>query len=114
MPSIRRISPVWIGQHTHRLESIEHVWDMLGRRIAAVNSLPPVYRNFEGNCLSAEQDETRIGSSRALFCDHAQSGCEFFPKLLPREQKNNILQFVHDLLDAIKAESGFLRLLDCS
>ncbi|GBM76081.1 hypothetical protein AVEN_55402-1 [Araneus ventricosus] len=28
------------------LNPIEHVWDMLGRRIAAVNPLSPVYRNF--------------------------------------------------------------------
>ncbi|GFU58596.1 transposable element Tcb2 transposase [Trichonephila clavipes] len=28
---------------------IEHVWDMLDRRIAA--RLPPVYRNFGGHCL---------------------------------------------------------------
>ncbi|GBM28685.1 Transposable element Tcb1 transposase [Araneus ventricosus] len=33
------------------LNPIEHVWDILGRRIAAVNPLPPVYRNFGGNCL---------------------------------------------------------------
>ncbi|GFS75655.1 transposable element Tcb1 transposase [Trichonephila clavipes] len=33
------------------LNPIEHVWDMLGRRIAAVNPLPPVYRNFGGHCL---------------------------------------------------------------
>ncbi|GFV81714.1 transposable element Tcb1 transposase [Trichonephila clavipes] len=33
------------------LNSIEHVWDMLGRRIAARQPLPPVYRNFGGHCL---------------------------------------------------------------
>ncbi|GBN65519.1 hypothetical protein AVEN_84754-1 [Araneus ventricosus] len=33
------------------LNPIEHVWDMLGRRIAAVNPLPPVYRNFGRHCL---------------------------------------------------------------
>ncbi|GFU75442.1 transposable element Tcb1 transposase [Trichonephila clavipes] len=32
------------------LNPIEHVWDMLGRRIAA-RQLPPVYRNFGGHCL---------------------------------------------------------------
>ncbi|GBO35960.1 hypothetical protein AVEN_126850-1 [Araneus ventricosus] len=32
------------------LNPIEHVWDMLGRRIAARQPLPPVYRNF-GHCL---------------------------------------------------------------
>ncbi|GFU99739.1 transposable element Tcb1 transposase [Trichonephila clavipes] len=33
------------------LNPIEHVWDMLGRRITAVNPLPPVYQNFGGHCL---------------------------------------------------------------
>ncbi|GFV07557.1 transposable element Tcb1 transposase [Trichonephila clavipes] len=33
------------------LNLIEHVWDMLGRRIAAHQPLPPVYRNFGGHCL---------------------------------------------------------------
>ncbi|GFW54366.1 transposable element Tcb1 transposase [Trichonephila clavipes] len=33
------------------LNPIGHVWDMLGRRIQPVNSLPPVYRNFGGHCL---------------------------------------------------------------
>ncbi|GFX13019.1 DDE_3 domain-containing protein [Trichonephila clavipes] len=33
------------------LNPIEHVWDMLGRRIAACQPLPPVYRNFGGHCL---------------------------------------------------------------
>ncbi|GFX05093.1 DDE_3 domain-containing protein [Trichonephila clavipes] len=32
----QRISPVWSGQHTHRdVNPIEHVWGMLGRRIAS-------------------------------------------------------------------------------
>ncbi|GFV54738.1 transposable element Tcb1 transposase [Trichonephila clavipes] len=31
------------------LNPIEHVWDMLGRRIAARQ--PPAYRNFGGHCL---------------------------------------------------------------
>ncbi|GFT99724.1 transposable element Tcb1 transposase [Trichonephila clavipes] len=30
------------------LNPMEHVWDMLGRRIAARQPLPPVYRNFGG------------------------------------------------------------------
>ncbi|GFV46108.1 transposable element Tcb1 transposase [Trichonephila clavipes] len=30
------------------LNPIEHVWDMLGRRLQPVNSLPSVYRNFRG------------------------------------------------------------------
>ncbi|GFT00618.1 putative transposable element [Trichonephila clavipes] len=33
------------------LNLIEYVWDMLGRRILAVNPLPPLYRNFGGHCL---------------------------------------------------------------
>ncbi|GFW88264.1 transposable element Tcb1 transposase [Trichonephila clavipes] len=33
------------------LNPIEHVWDMLGRRIQPINPLPPVYRNFGGHCL---------------------------------------------------------------
>ncbi|GFW14362.1 transposable element Tcb1 transposase [Trichonephila clavipes] len=33
------------------LNPIEHVWGMLGRRIAARQPLPPVYRNFGGHCL---------------------------------------------------------------
>ncbi|GFV63864.1 transposable element Tcb1 transposase [Trichonephila clavipes] len=33
------------------LNPIEHVWDMLGQRIADINPLPPVYRNFGGHCL---------------------------------------------------------------
>ncbi|GFU47012.1 DDE_3 domain-containing protein [Trichonephila clavipes] len=33
------------------LNPIEHVWVMLGRRMAGVNPLPPVYRNFGGHCL---------------------------------------------------------------
>ncbi|GFT11417.1 transposable element Tcb1 transposase [Trichonephila clavipes] len=32
------------------LNPIEHVWDMLGRRIAARQPLPPVYRNFGEHC----------------------------------------------------------------
>ncbi|GFX87954.1 transposable element Tcb1 transposase [Trichonephila clavipes] len=28
------------------LNPLEHGWDMLGRQIAAVNPLPPIYRNF--------------------------------------------------------------------
>ncbi|GFY28041.1 transposable element Tcb1 transposase [Trichonephila clavipes] len=33
------------------LNSIEHVWEMLDRRIAARQPPPPVYRNFGGHCL---------------------------------------------------------------
>ncbi|GFS66798.1 transposable element Tcb1 transposase [Trichonephila clavipes] len=33
------------------LKPIEHVRDMLGRRITAHHPLPPVYRNFGGHCL---------------------------------------------------------------
>ncbi|GFU76597.1 transposable element Tcb1 transposase [Trichonephila clavipes] len=33
------------------LNPIEHVWDMLGRRIAARQPPPPVYRDFGGHCL---------------------------------------------------------------
>ncbi|GFX28965.1 transposable element Tcb1 transposase [Trichonephila clavipes] len=33
------------------LNPIEHVWDMLGRRIAARQPPLPVYRNFGGHCL---------------------------------------------------------------
>ncbi|GFX71503.1 transposable element Tcb1 transposase [Trichonephila clavipes] len=33
------------------LNPIEHVWDMLGRRIAARQPPTPVYRNFEGHNL---------------------------------------------------------------
>ncbi|GFX58346.1 transposable element Tcb1 transposase [Trichonephila clavipes] len=33
------------------LNPIEHVWDMLDRRIAARHPLPSVYRNFGGQCL---------------------------------------------------------------
>ncbi|GFY02230.1 DDE_3 domain-containing protein [Trichonephila clavipes] len=33
---------------------IEHVWNMLGRRIAARQTLPPVYRNFGGHYLIDE------------------------------------------------------------
>ncbi|GFT46581.1 dimer_Tnp_hAT domain-containing protein [Trichonephila clavipes] len=33
------------------LNPIEHVVDMLGRRIAAFNPLPPIYRNFGVHCL---------------------------------------------------------------
>ncbi|GFV30070.1 transposable element Tcb1 transposase [Trichonephila clavipes] len=33
------------------LNPIEHVWDMLGRRIAARQPLPLVYLNFGGHCL---------------------------------------------------------------
>ncbi|GFV31764.1 transposable element Tcb1 transposase [Trichonephila clavipes] len=32
------------------LNPIEHVWDMLGRRISARQPLLPVYRNFGGHC----------------------------------------------------------------
>ncbi|GFW79243.1 DDE_3 domain-containing protein [Trichonephila clavipes] len=33
------------------LNPTEHVWDILGRRIAARRRPPPVYRNFVGHCL---------------------------------------------------------------
>ncbi|GFV51192.1 transposable element Tcb2 transposase [Trichonephila clavipes] len=33
------------------LNPIEHVWDMLVRRIATRQPLPPFYRNFGGHCL---------------------------------------------------------------
>ncbi|GFU16906.1 DDE_3 domain-containing protein [Trichonephila clavipes] len=33
------------------LNPIEHVWDMIGRRIEAFQMLPPFYRNFGGHCL---------------------------------------------------------------
>ncbi|GFW81023.1 DDE_3 domain-containing protein [Trichonephila clavipes] len=33
------------------LNPIEHVWDILGRRIAARQPLPPLYWNFGGHCL---------------------------------------------------------------
>ncbi|GBN50435.1 Transposable element Tcb1 transposase [Araneus ventricosus] len=33
------------------LNPIEHMWDMLGRRMQPFNPLPPVYRNFGGHCL---------------------------------------------------------------
>ncbi|GFW82917.1 DDE_3 domain-containing protein [Trichonephila clavipes] len=37
--------------HSPDSNPIEPVWDMLGRRIAARQPLPPVYRNFGGHCL---------------------------------------------------------------
>ncbi|GFX69221.1 transposable element Tcb1 transposase [Trichonephila clavipes] len=37
--------------YSPHLNLIEHVWDMLGRRIAVCQPLPPVYRNFGGHCL---------------------------------------------------------------
>ncbi|GBO04715.1 hypothetical protein AVEN_58484-1 [Araneus ventricosus] len=37
--------------YSQDLNPIEHVWDMLGRELQPVNPLPPVYRNFGGNCL---------------------------------------------------------------
>ncbi|GFY06228.1 transposable element Tcb1 transposase [Trichonephila clavipes] len=36
------------------LNSIEHVWDMLGQRLQPVNPLSPVYRNFGGHCVLDE------------------------------------------------------------
>ncbi|GFV40943.1 transposable element Tcb1 transposase [Trichonephila clavipes] len=33
------------------LNPIEHVWDMLGQRIAARQPPPTVYRNLRGHCL---------------------------------------------------------------
>ncbi|GFU92152.1 hypothetical protein TNCV_511491 [Trichonephila clavipes] len=36
-----RILNVWIGRHDLRISIIEHVWDFLGRRLAA-RTLPPV------------------------------------------------------------------------
>ncbi|GFV80713.1 transposable element Tcb1 transposase [Trichonephila clavipes] len=33
------------------LNSIEHVWVCLADELQPVNSLPPVYRNFIGQCL---------------------------------------------------------------
>ncbi|GFU76594.1 transposable element Tcb1 transposase [Trichonephila clavipes] len=38
-------------EYSPDLNPIEHVWDMLGRRIAARQPYPPVYRNFGGHCL---------------------------------------------------------------
>ncbi|GFV16098.1 transposable element Tcb1 transposase [Trichonephila clavipes] len=37
--------------YSQDLNPLEHVWDMLGQRIAARELPPPVYRNFGGNCL---------------------------------------------------------------
>ncbi|GFW82299.1 hypothetical protein TNCV_3817801 [Trichonephila clavipes] len=46
MPSIGGYHPYGLGSILTGLESIEHVLDKLGRRIAARQLLPPVYRNF--------------------------------------------------------------------
>ncbi|GFT66809.1 transposable element Tcb1 transposase [Trichonephila clavipes] len=40
----------WLA-YSPDLNPIEHVWDMLGRRIVARQPLLPVYRNFGGHCL---------------------------------------------------------------
>ncbi|GFU86849.1 DDE_3 domain-containing protein [Trichonephila clavipes] len=40
----------WLA-YSPDLNPIEHVWDMLGLRIAAHQPLPPVYWNFGGHCL---------------------------------------------------------------
>ncbi|GFT32771.1 transposable element Tcb1 transposase [Trichonephila clavipes] len=36
------------------LNPIEHVWDILGRRIAALQPRSPVFRNFGGHCLMSD------------------------------------------------------------
>ncbi|GFV28410.1 transposable element Tcb1 transposase [Trichonephila clavipes] len=38
-------------EYSPDLNPIEHVWDMLGRRISARQTPPTVYRNFGGHCL---------------------------------------------------------------
>ncbi|GFV96146.1 transposable element Tcb1 transposase [Trichonephila clavipes] len=63
------------------LNPIEHVWDMLDRRIAAGHLHPPVYRNFGGNCLMSgrrfvewAQNEIAVVPDfhkRILFSDEA-------------------------------------------
>ncbi|GFV15958.1 uncharacterized protein TNCV_4240011 [Trichonephila clavipes] len=51
MPSIGGYHPYGLASILTGLESIEHVWDMLGRRIAAHQPLPLFYWNFGGHCL---------------------------------------------------------------
>ncbi|GFV51774.1 transposable element Tcb1 transposase [Trichonephila clavipes] len=43
------------------LNRIEHVWDMLVRRIVARQPLPPVYRNCGGHCLMSGVIFPKIG-----------------------------------------------------
>ncbi|GFS50718.1 transposable element Tcb1 transposase, partial [Trichonephila clavipes] len=54
------------------LNSIEHVWDMLGRRIAPVNTLPPVYRKFGGHCLIQNETHQEQLSEYLLNLDAKQ------------------------------------------
>ncbi|GFY05168.1 transposable element Tcb1 transposase [Trichonephila clavipes] len=48
------------------LNPIEHVWNMLGRRIAARQSLPPIYRNFGGHGLMSGVIFPKFDTQHAL------------------------------------------------
>ncbi|GFT99535.1 transposable element Tcb2 transposase [Trichonephila clavipes] len=45
------ITRMYCPAYSPDLNPIQHVWDMLGRQIAARQPLPLVYRNFGGHCL---------------------------------------------------------------
>ncbi|GFT94547.1 transposable element Tcb1 transposase [Trichonephila clavipes] len=64
----KEITRMYWPAYSPDLNPIEHVWDMLGRRITARQPLPPVYRNFGGHCLMSGVILRRI-------CLHVERSC---------------------------------------
>ncbi|GFY36393.1 transposable element Tcb1 transposase [Trichonephila clavipes] len=52
-PQSEDIPRIYWPAYSLDLNPIEHLWDMLGRRIAARQPLPHVYRNFGEHCLTS-------------------------------------------------------------
>ncbi|GFS79135.1 transposable element Tcb1 transposase [Trichonephila clavipes] len=81
--------------YSQDLNPIEHVWDILGRRIATHHPLPPVYRNFGGHCLMSGVIFPKI---RLIILYSACLGvvCVYVPPLPP-----DLLDFRHRIEAAV-------------